>query len=470
MNSPLVSGCSSLASRLKSMIIDRRGNVAISAAICAVPMILAVGASLDYTRAYNVQSKMQADLDAALVAAIKQIDTYDEKKLEQKVIDWFEAQADKSDSSYDLTSVTIDQTNHTITATAKGTVPTTIMTIANIQSVPVGVTSAIKGPATSYVDVHIVIDKSASMLLAATSADQAMLRSDANLKCEFACHSTADPVKKNTTGATLSPTYYDYIKALGVKLRSDVALDAVEEVLDMVDEADEDHKRIRVSLYSLGDDISEVLEPTYSTSAARKKLSDDSSGLTSASSKDVTYFDKSLKKLASKIGEGGDGSSASNPMKLVLLLTDGVQSERSWVIDKVNWTCTSYSGSTCIKFKSGKYWGKVTPINPDWCSDAKEKNATVAVLYTEYLAIPLDWGYNGTVGDTMSSSVWKSTWGGTLHSGVSSSISRQDYLPIALQDCASSSDLFISAASEDEITKGLSTLFNQYLASVRLTQ
>jgi hypothetical protein len=53
---------------------------------------------------------------------------------------------------------------------------------------------------------------------------------------------------------------------------------------------------------------------------------------------------------------------------------------------------------------------------------------------------------------------------------VSSSTTRHDYIPIALQDCASSSDLYISAASEDEITAGLSTLFNQYLTSVRLTQ
>ncbi len=464
MNSALVFGCGSLASRLKSVIADRRGNVAISAAICAVPMILAVGASLDYTRAYNVQSKMQADLDAALVAAIKQIETYDEKKLEQKVTDWFEAQADKSDSSYDLTGVTIDQTNHTITATAKGTVPTTIMTIANIRSVPVGVTSAIKGPATSYVDVHIVIDKSASMLLAATPADQAMLRGDANLKCEFACHSTADPVKKNTTGATLSPTYYDYIKALGVKLRSDVALDAVEEVLDMVDEADEDHKRIRVSLYSLGDDVSEVLAPTYLTSAARKKLSDDDSGLTSVSSKEATYFDTSLTTLASKIGTGGDGSSASSPMKLVLLLTDGVQSERNWVLQDKK--LTTLRSPTSL----GNLRKVVTPLNPDWCISVQQKTATIAVLYTEYLAIPADWGYNATLAQNMAGSRWDSVWGGTLHSGVGGSISRQDYIPIALQDCASSPDLFISAASEDEITEGLSTLFSQYLTSVRLTQ
>ncbi|OAP39865.1 hypothetical protein AU381_09965 [Sinorhizobium glycinis] len=440
-----------IARRMASMVSDRSGNVALTVAICIIPMILAIGAGLDYTRAYNVQSRMQSDLDAALVAAIKEIDEYDEDEIVEKIKEWFDAQSEKQSATYDLTEITVDKTGHTITASASGTVPTTLMTLADIKTVPVGVLSAIEGPATSYLEVYIVLDKSPSMLLAATSEGQAMLRADKNITCEFACHDTKDPVKRN--GSVIASTYYNYIKSLGVKLRTDVALDAVEEVLDMVDAADKDHARIKVGLYSLGETISEVLEPTYSTSTARKKLSDDSSGLTSATSMSATYFQTALKALKKEVGTAGDGSSAASPLKLVLLLTDGVQSNRDWVI---KW--------------SGKYWGQVTPLNPDWCDYLKDNDATMAILYTEYLAIPADWGYNATLAKSMANSDWVSTWGGTLHTGVSSSTTRHDYIPIALQDCASSSDLFISAASEDEITAGLSTLFNQYLTSVRLTQ
>jgi hypothetical protein len=70
----------------------------------------------------------------------------------------------------------------------------------------------------------------------------------------------------------------------------------------------------------------------------------------------------------------------------------------------------------------------------------------------------------------MASANWKNTWGGTMDSGVSSSITRRDYIPYALAGCASSKSLFISASSSSEITEGLSTLFTQYLSSVRLTQ
>ncbi|PDT53320.1 MULTISPECIES: TadE/TadG family type IV pilus assembly protein [Sinorhizobium] len=463
-----------ITGRMANIIRDKGGNVALTVAICMVPMLLAVGAGLDYTRAYNIQSRMQSDLDAALVAAIKEIDDYDEDAIVDKIKEWFDAQSEKQNATYDLTDIKVDKTGHTITASASGTVPTTVMTLADIKTVPVGVVSAIEGPATSHLEVYIVIDKSPSMLLAATSEDQAMLRADKNISCEFACHDTKDPVKKN--GSVIASTYYNYIKSLGVKLRTDVALDAVEEVLDMVDAADEDHARIKVGLYSLGDSITEALAPTYSTSTARKKLSDDASGLTSATSTSTTDFKMSLKALQKKVGTAGDGTSAASPLKLVLLLTDGVQSSRNWVINNVDWKkakcLQTNSVGNCSRHtsNSGKNWGIVAPLNPDWCGYLKNDDATVAVLYTEYLAIPEDWGYNDTLDDTMAKSRWTSTWGGTLHSGVSSSTTRHDYIPIALQDCASSSDLFISAASEDEITAGLSTLFNQYLTSVRLTQ
>ncbi|PDT26812.1 hypothetical protein CO660_26205 [Rhizobium sp. L9] len=433
-----------ITSALRSLKSDRGGNVAIVVALSLVPMLVAVGASFDYIRSYNVRQRMQSDLDAALIAAVKQINnTEDTDALKEKVSDWFHAQVD---NSYTLSDIDIDTVNHNITATANGTVPTTFMKIANIETVPVSVASAVKGPATSYLNVYIVIDTSPSMLLAATTSGQSTMYT--GIKCQFACH-TGD---SHTIGKTTYATNYDYSKEKKIKLRADVAGDAVREVLDMIDESDENHERIKVGLYSLGDTLSEVLAPTLSTDTARARLADSSYGLTSATSKAATYFDVSLPTLKKKVGAGGDGTSSGSPLKLVLLLTDGVQSQREWVTN------------------GSKYWPKVAPLNPAWCDYLKNQSNTMAVLYTEYLPITTDWGYNATVGSTMASANWKSTWGGTMDSGVSTSISRRDYIPYALADCASSKSLFISASSSTEITAGLSTLFTQYLSSVRLTQ
>jgi Flp pilus assembly protein TadG len=449
-------------------IENRDGNFALTFALLMVPLILAMGVSIDYTRAYNVRSKMQSDLDAALISAIKDIDSLDENKIKAEIVDWFAAQADTTDASYSFSNstITVSKSNRTVRAVASGTVPTTFMGLANIKSVPVSAVSSVSGPATSFMNVYIVMDKSPSMLLAATSSDQTSMRS--MIKCEFACHSTDDPV---TYKGTKYSTYYGFAKAKGIKLRTDVAIDAVDEVLDLIDEANSSETHIKVGLYKLGATVTEVLQPTASTNNARTKLTTDSSGLTSATSEDGTYFDTSLTALRKLVGTAGDGSSAAKPLKLVLLLTDGVQSERNWVLsdkkpirDVLGWS-PSQSKST-----QQEIWKAITPINPDWCSDIKDDGVTMGVLYTEYLPITADWGYNATVGMSMSSSKFTSLWGGTIKSGVSSSTTRQAYIPHALEDCASSSEMFLSASDPDDIEEGLSSLFQQYVGAVRLTE
>lgn len=79
-----------------------------------------------------------------------------------------------------------------------------------------------------------------------------------------------------------------------------------------------------------------------------------------------------------------------------------------------------------------------------------------------------DWGYNATVGQTMSSSSFKSVWAGAFSSSYNST-PRQAYIPTAPSACASNKGLFLQANSSAEIEAGLSSLFQQYVAKVRLT-
>jgi Flp pilus assembly protein TadG len=453
----------SVSELLMNAVRNKDGNIAFTFALVSLPTLLGIGASIDYVRAYNTQAKMQVDLDAALIAAIKQVDDLKEDEIKEKVEEWFAAQTELSGSQYSLsdTNITVSKTDKTIKAIATGKVATTFMGLANINSVNVSVASSVSGPATSHLEVYLVIDKSASMLLAATSAGQASMRS--MISCEFACHDTADPV---TYGGVNYSTYYAFAKAKGITLRSDVALDAVEEVLDMVDDANSSTEHVKVGLYTIDTTATKVLAPTSSTSKVRKEISDSSSAVSSANSVDGSYFDVSLPALQTLVGTAGDGSSASKPLKLVLLLTDGAESKRSWVTSGLSATW-NYARSATVKTPvSGTNLYKVAPLNPSWCSGMKTNGVTVGVLYTEYLAIPKDWGYLSTIGDTMSSAKWS----GTMRSDIPSSSSRHDYLPYALKDCATSEDLFISANDPDEIESGLSSLFEQYLSSVRLTQ
>jgi len=441
---------------LAALLANRSGNIALTFAILLVPLITAVGMSLDFARAYNVRSKMQANLDAALLAAVKNVGTKDSQAIETQVKDWFAAQADLNDPLYSFQNIDIDTTGHSITATATAAVPTTLLKIANVETVDVAVSTSVSGPGENYLNVYVVLDKSASMLLAATASGQTKMRS--MIGCEFACHSTNEGVSYKNTWYS---SYYSFAKKYDIQLRADVSVDAVSEVLDLIDVADSTHKRIKVGLYTAGMTATEVLAPTFSTSKARKKLAANSAGLNSATSEEATFFDYSLDKLKTMVGPAGDGSSASSPLKLVLLLTDGVQSERNWI----------HEASSGFRFPTAtnQLSSVLTPLNPDWCGYLKGLNASVGVLYTKYLPLSGDWGYEKTVGQPMSTSRYKSVWGGTMVAGVSSKTTRHAYIPIALEACASSDDLFISANSSDEISTGLSAIFQQYLSNIRLT-
>ncbi|CDN47255.1 TadE/TadG family type IV pilus assembly protein [Neorhizobium galegae] len=442
---------------LSGLLADRRGNIAIMFSLLLVPLITAVGASLDYVQAYNARSKMQADLDSALLGAVKSVGTLDNAALKTRIQEWFAAQTDLGSGGYTLEDVDIDTSNRRITATAHATVSTTLLRIAGINEVVVGASSSVEGPGRAYLDVYIILDKSASMLLAATSTGQSSLMAS-SAACAFACHTP-----EGSTFTYKSKTYsnvYDLSVAMNIKLRADVSVDAAREVLDLVDTADAAHERIRVGLYTLGKTTTQVLSPTFSTAAARTKLNDKTSGMTSASSEDATYFDFSLTALKPMIGTAGDGTTKDAPLKLVLLLTDGVQSERNWVLQD----------NSGIRFPTAKssLQTVVTPLNSKWCKPVKDINATIGVLYTEYLPMTWDWGYNATLGKTMSSSGFSSIWGGTIASGKGSN-TRTAYISKALEECATSSDLFLQASSAEDIADGLSSLFRQYLSKVRLT-
>ena len=432
---------------IKSFCRDRRGNIAFSFALLAMPLILAIGVSFDFVRAYNARRDMQNDLDAAVLAAMRQVDTLSETKLRDNVKLWFAAQSELAKTQYTLVdaNITIDKTNRSIQATAVGTVETSLLKVAKIQSVNVGVKTSVAGPASSYLNVYVLLDKSASMMLAATTSDQQAMRTYAG-GCTFACHIPEGDHAYN--GRTYNNNY-DLAKAMGVTLRADVSVSAVSKVLDVIATEDPHQARIKVGFYTMGTSAFEALAPTNSISSARQALTNDAKGLTSATSYTSTYFDTALPQLANFVGTAGDGTSPLKPLKLVLLLTDGVQSDRDWVHHDPD---------------------RTTPLNPEWCEDMKDAGAEVAVLYTEYLPITGDWGYERTVGEKMKTSDYTSVWKGKMPTGGNSDILRRDFIPYALKGCASKSNLFLSASNATEIEEGLSSLFEEYLAMVRITQ
>ncbi|WP_244557008.1 hypothetical protein [Fulvimarina manganoxydans] len=342
--------------------------------------------------------------------------------------------------------------------------------VMGMRSIDMTVRSGSQGVSKPYLDILIVVDNSASMLLAATPADRDRMQQE--IGCVFACHTHEGPV-----GTTSYATNYDYARGRGIRLRSDVVADAVRTSMDEIKKADPNGERIRVGLYTIGDYAKKIVDPDYLSAEVQGKggllcsshhpllggtkckktdqgkttqevLLNEKVARLSEDSDETSIFDLSLETLTKMIGRAGSGATPSEPKKLIMMLTDGLISKREWVWESPN---------------------KIAPTNPKWCDQIKDRGIDIAALYTEYLPVPWDWGYNAGPGASMGSAGWNSTWGGHMRGSASPSMTRRDYIPLALEDCASSPKYFLSANSESEIHNGMKRLLNAYLSSPRLT-
>lgn len=154
----------------RRFMTNRAGNIAMSFAIVSVPLLGAMGVGIDYMRAVNMHREIQASLDAALVAAVNDIGTKDEKALKTQMANWLAAEATTVGSyTLDTTSVVIDKTNFGITAKVKANVDTTFLRILGKTTVPVAVQASVASgqdpgaTSKSAFSMYFVFDRSGSM-------------------------------------------------------------------------------------------------------------------------------------------------------------------------------------------------------------------------------------------------------------------------------------------------------------------
>jgi Flp pilus assembly protein TadG len=189
---------------------DRAGNIALSFAIVSVPLLAAMGAGVDYVRAMNHHRELQTNLDAALVAAVKEVGTKDDTQIKTLIANWMAADADtKGAYTLDAKNISIDSSSQVITATVRATVDTTFMRIIGQETIPVAVQASVMGGDTvtkSAFSMFLVLDQSTSMDDQAEKGKPgtkmaALKTAVASLLTTF---DTADPNKKYVRTAAVS--------------------------------------------------------------------------------------------------------------------------------------------------------------------------------------------------------------------------------------------------------------------------
>jgi len=141
----------------------KRGNIAMIFGVALVPLMIGAGAGLDFARAMMVRQQMAEALDAAALA-VGSTQGLDSTAAQDLATKYFNANYTVDPDQYG--HVTIDPPTYdakgSITLTAKNNMPTVLMKLINITTVPVSTTSTVVWGQTKLW-VALVLDNSGSM-------------------------------------------------------------------------------------------------------------------------------------------------------------------------------------------------------------------------------------------------------------------------------------------------------------------
>lgn len=148
---------------LRSFAAERRGNVAITFAIATLPIIGAVGAAVDYSRANSVKAAMQSALDSTALMLSRDAATLSASDLQTKASNYFNAMFIRPDAtSLTLTATYTAANGSEVIVNGAARVPTTLMAIAGYNYINVTGTSTAKW-GTERLRVALALDNTGSM-------------------------------------------------------------------------------------------------------------------------------------------------------------------------------------------------------------------------------------------------------------------------------------------------------------------
>ena len=169
-----------------------------------------------------------------------------------------------------------------------------------------------------------------------------------------------------------------------------------------------------------------------------------------------THFENALSQMNSFITSVGTGVSSSKALPYVFIVTDGSQDYQTQ--SGGNWGSQNWSSSTNVPFQNS---ATVLPTyspndqtaglnKTNYCTTMKNRGITVAILYIPY----------GTIQDPNSN--FASDEDGYANNNI-------QYIPAALQSCASSG-FFYTASTPTDIQNALLAMFEQAVSTAHITQ
>jgi len=160
-----------------------------------------------------------------------------------------------------------------------------------------------------------------------------------------------------------------------------------------------------------------------------------------------THFENALSQMNSFISSVGTGSSSSNPLPYVFIVTDGSQDyQTQW---SGNWSSQNWSATAQVPYQNS---ATVMPPNSvqstNYCTTLKNRGITIAILYIPYIQI-------------QDASTIFNDEDGYANNNIAN-------IPASLQSCAST-NFFYTANTPTDIQNALITMFEQAISTAHIT-
>ncbi len=416
---------------------NRSANVATIFAFASIPTIFLLGMGLDFSSAVRRQSQLDAAADAAAIAAVTPaMMAQDSAVATTTATNIFNGKAVGLAGLASAPTPTVTITNNGLVRTV--TVAYTAQATNNFPKIlgPTSWTISGTSSATSTVmpniNFYLLLDSSPSMAIAGTPAGiTTMVNNTASQGgCAFACHES-NPSADNL-GNPGGEDNYALARNLGVTLRIDLLAQATATLMATAAATEAaNNNTYKVAIYTFDVGINTIQTLTTNLTTAETEAAAiqvlkvyDNNCLTSSNcnNDEDTNWDLALSDLNTTMPNPGGGTNVGNdtPQEVLFVVTDGVEDE-------------NVSGTRTYAMSASE------------CTTIKNRGIRIAVLYTESLPLPTNAWYNSYIAPIQSN------------------------VAPTMQACASPG-LFFDVVSGGDISSAMTALFQQAVATARLTQ
>jgi Flp pilus assembly protein TadG len=432
---------------------DRKGNIAIIFALSLIPCVFLTGMALDFTNAAQKRVQLNAAADAAALAAVtpSMMGQPDAAAL-TATTNAFSALSSNVTGVTNITptfnivdgntGITLSRTvTVSYTANATNNFPNVLklLTGTSQTSWPISGSSQSTSSIPPNINFYLLLDNSPSMNIAATTVgiNTMVANTSAQGGCAFACHES-HPSSDNL-GNPNGEDNYTLAANLGVTTRIENMAAATQALMTTASTMEANNNvTYKMAIYTFngsGTNTIQTLTSNLSSAATAAGTIDvlevyNNNCLTvsNCNNDTDTDFDTAMSEMNGVMPNPGTGSANSTPQEVLFIVSDGVD-------DKISASCSeSLDGNRCQQ-----------PFSTTWCTTEKSRGIRIAVLYTEYLPLPTNSWYN----------TWVSPW--------------QPQIATNLQNCASTG-LYFMITTNGDISTAMQALFEQALATARLSQ